>query len=52
MKEKIKTTELIARKWISSVDAHPPNDDPVKVLVGYLESVSFKLNGTTMRQQS
>ena len=28
LKEKIKRTQLVARKWISSADAHPPNDDP------------------------
>ena len=28
MKEKIKRTQLVAKKWISSVDAHPRNDDP------------------------
>ena len=28
LKEKIKRTQLVARKWILSVDAHPPNDDP------------------------
>ena len=27
LKEKIKRTQLVARKCISSVDAHPPNDD-------------------------
>ena len=28
LKEKIKKTQLLARKWISSVDVHLPNDDP------------------------
>ena len=27
LKEKIKRTQLVAKKWISSVDAHPPNDE-------------------------
>ena len=27
LKEKIKRTQLVARKWISSADAHPSNDD-------------------------
>ena len=28
LKEKIKRTQLVARKWILSADARPPNDDP------------------------